>query len=297
MRPIFFLREALRALKRNAIPSFAAMATVLVTVLVLGVFLPVVQATTGAANEVRGKVIADVYLKDGVKQTDIDRVGRLLRGDTMIKDVVFISKAQALRTEKKRNPKAYELLGSNPLPDSYRITPVKPDDIGKIKDALAPQAPGGGTTVVDPAIDEVKNREEDTNKILSVTRVVKLTMALLLGLLGIASVLLIANTIRLSLYARRREVEVMKLVGATDWFIRWPFVLEGVIVGAAGGLLAVLLLVVAKIAIVDPLAKDFALIATPNTIDFRLLIGLLLASGIAVSALGSGLSLRKFLRV
>ena len=297
MRPIFFLREALRALKRNAIPSFAAMATVLVTVLVLGVFLPVVQATTGAANEVRGKVIADVYLKDGVKQTDIDRVGRLLRTDTMIKDVVFISKAQALRTEKKRNPKAYELLGSNPLPDSYRITPVKPDDIGKIKDALAPQAPGGGTTVVDPAIDEVKNREEDTNKILSVTRVVKLTMALLLGLLGIASVLLIANTIRLSLYARRREVEVMKLVGATDWFIRWPFVLEGVIVGAAGGLLAVLLLVVAKIAIVDPLAKDFALIAAPNTIDFRLLIGLLLASGIAVSALGSGLSLRKFLRV
>jgi cell division transport system permease protein len=297
LRPVFFLREALRALKRNAIPSFAAMATVLVTVLVLGVFLPVVQATTGAANEVRGKVIADVYLKDDVKKTDIDRVGRLLKADTMIKDVVFISKAQALQTEKKRNPKAYELLGSNPLPDSFRITPVKPDDVGKIKDALAPQAPGGGTTVVDPAIDEVKNREEDTNKILSVTRVVKLTMALLLGLLGIASVLLIANTIRLSLYARRREVEVMKLVGATDWFIRWPFVLEGVIVGAVGGLLAVLLLVIAKIAVVDPLAKDFALIAAPDTIDFKLLIGLLLASGVAVSALGSGLSLRKFLRV
>ena len=76
MRPVFFLREALRALKRNAIPSFAAMATVLVTVLVLGVFIPVVQATTGAANEVRGKVIADVYLKTDAKQTDIDRVDR-----------------------------------------------------------------------------------------------------------------------------------------------------------------------------------------------------------------------------
>jgi cell division transport system permease protein len=297
LRPIFFLREAIRALKRNAIPSFAAMATVLVTVLVLGVFIPVVQATTGAANEVRGKVIADVYLKADVKKADIDRVGRLLKADPQIKEVVFISKEQALRSEKKRNPKAYALLGSNPLPDSYRITPVKPDDISKIKDALAPQAPGGGTTTVDPAIDEVRNREEDTNKILSVTRVVKITMALLLGLLGVASVLLIANTIRLSLYARRREVEVMKLVGATDWFIRWPFVLEGVIVGAAGGLLAVLLLVVAKIAIVDPLAQDFALIASPDTIDFRLLIGLLLLSGVAVSALGSGLSLRKFLRV
>ena len=297
MRPIFFLREALRALKRNAIPSFAAMATVLVTVLVLGVFIPVVQATTGAANEVRDKVIADVYLTTDVKQRDIDRVERLLKAEPLVGNVEYISKEQAYRTERKRNPKAYELLGSNPLPDTYRVTPVKPDDIGKLKDALAPQAPGGGTTVVDPAIDEVRDREEDTNKILSVTRVVKITMGLLLGLLGIASMLLIANTIRLSLYARRREVEVMKLVGATDWFIRWPFVLEGIIVGAIGGLLAVLLLVIAKIAVVDPLAEDFALIAAPDTIDFPLLIGILLTAGIAVSALGSGLSLRKFLRV
>jgi cell division transport system permease protein len=297
MRPVFFLREALRALKRNAIPSFAAMATVLVTVLVLGVFLPVVQATTGAANEVRAKVIADVYLKPDVKKADIDRVGRLLKAEPLIKDVVYISKEQALRTEKKRNPKAYALLGSNPLPDSYRIIPVKPDDIAKIKDALAPQAPGGGTTTVDPAIDEVRNREEDTNKILSVTRVVKITMALLAGLLGIASMLLIANTIRLSLYARRREVEVMKLVGATDWFIRWPFVLEGVLVGALGGILAILLLGVVKVALVDPLAAQFALIAAPDTINFGLLIGVLLAASVAVSALGSGLSLRRFLRV
>ncbi|HEX6022055.1 MAG TPA: permease-like cell division protein FtsX, partial [Solirubrobacter sp.] len=270
MRPVFFLREAIRALKRNAIPSFAAMATVLVTVLVLGVFIPVVQATTGAANEVRGKVIADVYLKTNVKQRDIDRVERLLKSEPLVAKIEFISKEQAFKTESARNPRAYELLGSNPLPDTFRLTPRNPDDIGKLKDALAPKAPGGGTTVVDPAIDEVKNREEDTNKILSVTRVVKITMALLAGLLGVASVLLIANTIRLSLYARRREVEVMKLVGATDWFIRWPFVLEGVIVGALGGILAILLLAVVKIAVVDPLAADFALIAAPETIDFPL---------------------------
>ncbi len=297
MRPVFFLREALRALKRNAIPSFAAMATVLVTVLVLGVFIPVVQATTGAANEVRGKVIADVYLKTDAKQADIDRVDRLLKSEPMIGKVVFISKDQAYATEKQRNPKAYELLGSNPLPDTFRITPTNPDDIGKIRDALAPEAAGGGRTVVDPAIDEVRNREEDTNKILAVTNVVKITMALLAGLLGVASMLLIANTIRLSLYARRREVEVMKLVGATDWFIRWPFVLEGVIVGIVGGVVAILLLAVVKIAVVDPLAADFALIAAPDTIDFPLLIGLLLLAAVAVSALGSGLSLRKFLRV
>jgi cell division transport system permease protein len=297
LRPIFFLREALRALKRNAVPSFAAMATVLVTVLVLGVFIPVVQATTGAANEVRGKVIADVYLKSNATKGDIDRVSRLLRSEPTVKKIEFVSKRQAYEQEKQRNPKAYELLGTNPLPDTFRVTPRKPDEIAALKDALNPQAPGGGRTVVDPAIDEVHNREEDTNKILSVTRVVKLTMALLAGLLGIASVLLIANTIRLSLYARRREVEVMKLVGATDWFIRWPFVLEGVICGALGGVLAILLLAVVKIAVVDPLAADFALIAAPDTIDFRLLIGILLAAAVAVSALGSGLSLRRFLRV
>jgi cell division transport system permease protein len=113
----------------------------------------------------------------------------------------------------------------------------------------------------------------------------------------IASMLLIANTIRLSLYARRREVEVMKLVGATDWFIRWPFVIEGVLVGILGGVLAVLLLAVLKIAVIDPLAEDFALIAAPDTMNFPLLVAVLLGASVAVSAIGSGISLRRFLRV
>jgi cell division transport system permease protein len=295
----FFFREALRALKRNAVPSFAAMATVLVTVLILGVFIPMVQATTGAANEVRNKVIADVYLKTNATQKDIDRVRHVIEAETPhVKRVEFISKAQALAREREAGRGAYyDLLGSNPLPDTFRVTPDKPDNIADVRDALAPESPSGGRTVVDPAIDEVRNREEDTNKILSVTRVVKLAMALLAALLIAASLLLIANTIRLSLYARRREVEVMKLVGATDWFIRWPFVLEGVMVGALGATLAVLLLAVIKIAVVDPLAADFALIAAPDTMNFPLLIGLLLLSSVLVSAAGSGLSLRRFLRV
>jgi cell division transport system permease protein len=293
----FFTREALRALRRNAVPSFAAMATVLVTVLVLGVFIPVVQATTGAANDVRSKVIADVYLKTDATQADIERVGRLIRGLPTVARAEFVSKQQAYNEERKRNPEAYQLLGSNPLPDTFRVTPRNPDQIGQIRNALAPPGAGGGRTVADPAIDEVRNRQEDTNKILSVTRMVKLTMALLAVLLVVASVLLIANTIRLSLYARRREVEVMKLVGATDWFIRWPFVLEGVLVGALGGLVAILLLAVVKIAVVDPLAADFALISAPRTINFELLIAVLLGAAVGVSAAGSGLSLRRFLRV
>jgi cell division transport system permease protein len=294
----FFLREALRALKRNAVPSFAAMATVLVTVLILGVFIPVVQATTGAANEVRGRVIANVFLKTDASDRDVERVRNVLENETPhVARVEYVSKAQAFREQRKRDPEAYELLGANPLPDTFRVTPDNPDNIGKVRDALSPLGPGGDRTVIDPAIDEVNNREEETDKILSVTRVVKLTTALLAGLLVIASVLLIANTIRLSLYARRREVEVMKLVGATDWFIRFPFMIEGVLVGALGGLLAVLLLAVFKIAVIDPLAAEYALIAAPQTMNFPLLIAVLLGAAIAVSAAGSGISLRRFLRV
>jgi len=295
----FFLREAIRALKRNAVPSFAALATTLVTVLLLGVFIPMVQATTGAANEVRSKIIINVFMKTDAKQADVDRVQKLIETQVPhVGKVTFVSKKQALARQREAGRgDFYDLLGSNPLPDTFRISPDDPENITAIRDALAPAKASGGRGVADEAIDEVRDRKEDTATLLSVTRVVKLTTALLAGLLIIASVLLIANTIRLSLYARRREVEVMKLVGATDWFIRWPFVLEGVIVGALGGVLAVLLLGVVKVAVVDPLAADFALIAAPDTMNFPLLIALLLFASVAVSALGSGISLRRFLRV
>jgi cell division transport system permease protein len=295
----FFFHEAVRALTKNAVPSFAAMATVLVTVLVLGVFIPVVQATTGAANEVRSRVIADVYLQPRVTTAEVSRVRGIIENETPhVARVQYIPKEKAIAAERKAGRgEYYDLLGANPLPDTFRVYPDKPDNITKIRNALAPLSPSGGRTVIDPAIDEVRNREEDTNKILSATRVVKITMALLAVLLCVASILLIANTIRLSLYARRREVEVMKLVGATDWFIRWPFVLEGMLVGAIGGVLAILLLGVVKIALVDPLAAQFALIAAPDTINFGVLIAVLLAASVGVSAIGSGLSLRRFLRV
>jgi cell division transport system permease protein len=295
----FFFREALRALRRNAVPSFAAVATVLVTVLVLGVFIPVVQATTGAANEIRGKVLVDVYLKNDATKADIARVTERIENETPgVGRVEFISKEEAIKAEREAGRgEFYDLLGSNPLPDLLRVTPASPDDIVQVRDALAPMSPSGQRTVVDASIDEVQDRKENTDKILSATRVVKLTMGLLAALLALASLLLVANTIRLSMYARRREVEVMKLVGATDWFIRWPFVIEGVIVGALGGITAITLLGVVKVSLVDPLSKDFALIAAPDTMNFGLLIGVLLVAAIGVSALGSGLSLRRFLRV
>ena len=243
-------------------------------------------------------MLVDVYLADDATQADIARVERLINGtDGRRQRRVHLQGRGAQARARGRPRRAYDLLGPNPLPDSFRVTPDHPEDIVKVRDALAPVSPSGARTVVDSAIDEVKDREEDTDKILSATRVVKLTMGGLAVLLALASILLVANTIRLSMYARRREVEVMKLVGATDWFIRWPFVIEGVIVGALGGITAIVLLGVVKVALVDPIADDFALIAAPETMNFGLLIGVLLLASVAVSALGSGLSLRRFLRV
>ena len=293
MRPGFFFREALRSVARNAVPSFAAIATVLVTVLVLGVFIPIVQATTGAANEVQSRVLVNVYLDKDATPQDIERVRRTLSEETpYVGRVQYVSKEQAYAAEKKRNPEAYELLGSNPLPPTFRLTPNKVQNTPKLYAALNP-AEGGP---LDPAVESVATSDA-ARKIDKAGGVVKLAAAALAVLLVIASILLVANTIRLSLFSRRREVEVMRLVGATNWFIRWPFVLEGMMLGAVGGVLAILLLLVGKIAFLDPLAEDFALIASPDTVSFIPLALLLLAASIGVAAAGSGLSLRRFLRV
>jgi cell division transport system permease protein len=298
MRLGFFLREAFRSMSRNAVPSFAAMASVLVTVLVLGVFIPIVQATTGAANDVRNRVLVNAYLKPDASRADVQRVQRHLRERVdYVGSVQYVSKQDAYAEQRRRFPDAYQLLGRNPLPDTFRVTPDEPDNALKLRDALSPSTPGGGRTTLDPAIQVVKNSKDDTQKILVATRVVKITTGLLAVLLVVASVLLVSNTIRLSLFSRRREVEVMKLVGATDWFIRWPFVIEGIVLGALGGIVAILLLLVGKIALLDPLIEQFELLAAPETINLGVLVGLLLLAAIAVSALGSGLSLRRFLRV
>jgi cell division transport system permease protein len=292
----FFLREALRGLRRSSAPALAALLTVLLTALVLGVFIPIVQATTGTANEVRSRVVVDVYVAESATRGEIADLEDAIAATTNVKSVEFISKAEALALAQEKNPRAFregaELLGSNPLPASFRVTPEDPDELGVIVERLAPDG--------DPrlaAMDEVRNREEDTKEILSATGLVKALTAGLAALLVFASIALIANTIRLSVFARRREVEVMKLVGATNWFIRWPFVIEGVIVGFFGGVLAVLLLTIAKETFIDPLSERFALLAAPDTIDFPLLVVLLMLACVAVSALGSGITLRRFLKV
>jgi cell division transport system permease protein len=295
MRFGFFLREAIRSMRRSAAPSFAALATVLVTMLVLGVFIPIVQATHGAADSVRGRVEVDVYMNTNATAADDTRVQGEISRLPHVKQVQFVSKQQAYQQQAKTDPQAYALLGSNPLPDTFHVIPDNPSNVLFVHSEIAGSGTGGGS--IDPAINQVSNKQTQTKQILEVTNLVTITAAVLTVLLVLASILLIANTIRLSLYSRRREVEVMKLVGATDWFIRWPFVLEGVIVGSFGALLAIIVLGITKVALLDPLASNWTLIAAPRTIAFSLLVAVLLGAGAIVSAVGSGLSLRRFLRV
>ena len=295
MRLTFFLREATRAMRRNAAPSFAALATTLVTMLVVGVFIPAVEVTNDAANTVRGRLIVDVYMKTSATSADEARVRSEILRISHVRSVQFESKAQAYAQQAKQNPAAFSLLGSNPLPDTFHVVPDNPANVLAISSALARGGGGGG--MIDSAIQNVSNKKSYTRKALELTSAVKWGGIAFAALLTIASILLIANTIRLSLYARRREVEVMKLVGATDWFIRWPFVIEGVIVGAAGGLMAIVVLAVTKIALLDPLFAGWSLVSQIKTISFPALVAILLLASAAVSALGSGLSLRRFLRV
>jgi cell division transport system permease protein len=283
----------MRSMRRNAAPSFAALATVLVTMLVVGVFIPAVEVTNDAANTVRSRLIVDVYMKSTATQADNLRVQKELLGVPHVRSVQFESKQQAYAQQARQNQAAYQLLGgNNPLPDTWHVVPDNPSNVLAIRAALAPS-----TGVIDPAIASVSNKKAYTKKALELTSAVKWGGLAFALLLTIASILLIANTIRLSLYARRREVEVMKLVGATDWFIRWPFVIEGVVVGAVGGVFAIIVLSVTKIALLDPLLSGWSLVSQIRTIAFPALVAIMLGASVAVSALGSGLSLRRFLRV
>ena len=284
-------------MRRSAAPSFAALATVLVTMLVLGVFIPIVQATNGAANSVRGRVEVDVYMKTNATAADDARVQSELLRLPHVKSVQFVSKQQAYQQQSAGRSAGLRAARVKPAAGHLPRDPDNPSNVLAVHSEIAGTGSGGSGQPIDTSIETVSNKQSDTQKILEVTNLVTITAAVLTVLLVLASILLIANTIRLSLYARRREVEVMKLVGATDWFIRVPFMIEGVIVGSAGALLAIAVLAATKIALLDPLASNWALIAAPRTIGFTFLVIVLLGAGTLVSAIGSGLSLRRFLRV
>jgi cell division transport system permease protein len=307
-RVFFFIREGLRALRRSAAPSLAAIVTVSITVLLLGVLIPVLQTTNGKTNEVRDQVGLRVFLNDvNGQQAPPDQIAALdarLKAIPHVQAVEFVDKNEALGIlsdrlkEENREDITAQLPGAhNPLPASFNVTPDDLSNLGSVRAAITPPGADGQPTPISPLISDIGDSRDDASKISGATTAIRWVLGVVSAMLLLASLLLVGNTIRLSIYARRREVEVMRLVGATNWFIRWPFMVEGLVCGLLGATIAIGLLFTGKQVIVDPLADNFNLINSGDTIPFASLALVLLCVAMGVSAMGSGLTLRRFLRI
>lgn len=301
MKPGFFVQEALRSIRANVAISVAATVTVMIAVFILGAFIPSFLYVQSTVDSQKKRLDVNVYISNAATdqqvaglQANIER----LKKDGLVRNYTYVSKDDALKDLKSRmrDPDVLELLPDNPLPASFRLDPVDPAKNSVIKDRLTGN-PGIDTTMDGKGISYAK---ETSDRLLTIARFIQYAGLALIGILLVAAVLLIGNTIRLSIFARRREVEVMRLVGATNWFIRWPFVIEGIICGIVGAAVSIALLWAAKVAVVDQFVTDNAGALTRDqatTIGFVWLSLILVAAGGLVGALGSGITLRRFLRV
>ncbi|HEX8752697.1 MAG TPA: permease-like cell division protein FtsX [Solirubrobacterales bacterium] len=300
-RVIFFAQEAIRALRRNAAPSLAAIVTTVVTMVLLGVLIPIFQTAQAKSEEVRDQLSVHYALFDDATKGEVTHLEQRIEGMPHVSSVTYISKAEALKTLKSelKDKSIVEGLHSNPLPASLEVKADDASNLGAIEAEIMPKGPNGKPQPVSSIISNPFHPQQSAHKIEQVTSALKIVLTVITALLIIASLMLIGNTIRLSIYTRRREVEVMRLVGATRWFIRWPFMIEGVVVGAVGGLLAILILWLGKITIVDPLSSSISWVAAQNnsTLAFPALVAILFAASVVVSTIGSGLTLRRFLKV
>ena len=289
----YFIVDALKSIKRNITVSFAAMLTVLVTFFVLGTFTLVGLNFNKTIEDVADKIEIKVYLQDDIKLVNQREVEIKLAEQEGVKAVTYESKDEAftkLKKDLEGNSGMLEgySLENNPLASSYIVT---------LEDA---SYAGSGSKAVEDMTggESITNQQELIEKISRVVDFVQILGVVLFFVFIGVSIFLIMNTIKLAVYSRRREVGIMKFVGATDWFIRWPFVIEGMIIGAVGSLLATAILYFIYRGVFGFIASNL-LIANLVPVSFVLttLLGGFLLGGIVVGAIGSIAALRKFLVV
>ena len=311
-----FFVEAIRSIRSNASISFAATVASLLAFFLLGSFIQTYKVVNKEVSDQKALLFVSAYIRDDATVAQLSALEAKIKATEHVKSVELVEKAEALARYKERfGSDPSQDLGVNPLPRSFEITPDDGDNAQSIATAL------GGTPnslTNEPALlrdpiapTGVEYGGADAEVFLKVANFIKLGGLGLVIVLVIASILLIANTIRLSIFARRREVEVMKLVGATNWFIRWPFMIEGVICGVGGAILAVVLMIGMKLAVVDRLVDltttstgPLGAASSNDTLREAFSTGglakialYLLISGAVVGAAGSGFTLRRFLRV
>jgi cell division transport system permease protein len=294
----FFLKEAFGSLTRNYFMTIAALVTVFLSIVVLGGVLIFVYTTDALLKEVEQKVEITVYFKTDPAEPDMEQMADLqteILSWEEVKTCEFISKEEALERIKEwyaDRPEIWENLTSNPLPASLEITLFDPQLVADVAEMIV-EADSEG--IID---GKPKYGEEVADKLFNFTSNARNFMLIFIVLLGVVAVLLISNTIRLSIFARKREVEIMKLVGATNWFIRWPFVIEGITVGFVGAALAALTVFLLNNYLSGKLRDSVPFLSIPlDAVPFAMITLALLGVGVVIGALGSALGLRRFLKI
>jgi cell division transport system permease protein len=290
VRTKLFFSEAVRSIGANISTTIAATMTVLIGMFLLGLFIALFSWVNSWTDHVRKDVIVKVFFVQDAAEQQINAVRSKALTFPETKSVVFISKEEALKRMKERYPELTQNLSTNPLPPAFEVTPKDADQVKALADKFQPLPAG---------VDKVDYAEKKTQRILAVTNVIKYIFLLGSLILLAASTILIANTIRLSIFSRRREVEVMKLVGASNWFIRGPFMLEGVICGLIGALAAVVLLVLAKefaLPVIEGRSSTFRE-DDVHALSFPVVAIILVGVSLLVGAAGSGITLRRFLQI
>jgi Cell division protein len=289
-----FVFDAFRSLKRNKTITLASVITVAATLFILGIFLLVMYNVNTGVSSVESSVQVKVFLNLNVSQTDQNNVETALKAMPEVKDVQFESQSDALKKFKEElTDKNKDLISGydethNPLPSSFIVSMQKPDDAQVIADKIKNMS----------GVDSVGNKQDLIQKIIMISKAIKwVGIALFVLLIGV-SLFLIVNTIRLTVFSRRREIGIMKFVGATDWFIRWPFVIEGMIIGLIGAVISdVILYNIYKFAYVKITENLFVVHLIGPSMVLNSFLWQFSLAGALIGALGSIIALRRFLLV
>jgi cell division transport system permease protein len=301
--------ESLRSLGANMSTTLAATVTVAIAMFLLGISIALGTLLLSYGDSIKKQLGVDVYFcasgdtpsarkLSGLQplpscpveatKAQETRVAAQLQADPRVKKIEFVSKEEALSIMKKRDPSAVAALPSNPFPDKIRVIPKNGDYTVPIANSLNPLP--AGVAKADPA-------RKETHVILGFAHALEIGFIVAVTLLVIAATLLVSNTIRLSIFSRRREIEVMKLVGATNWFVRGPFMLEGVMCGTVGAIGAILLLILGKVLILGQLPHGLRAGGDVQAIPFAANAFVLVAAGLILGSLGSAVTIRRFLQV
>jgi cell division transport system permease protein len=279
-------------MKRNKVMCLASMATVAISLLILGCAWLLVLNSQHLATVMESELEINAYLRSEVERDEALNLRRKFENLGGVEEVTFVSKEEGLERLQQRlgdDTSIIEALGGhNPLPDMYRLKAKVAEDVPRL----------AGEVEKIQEVEKVRYGQGLVEKLLALTNWMRTVGIVIVIVIGMAAIFLIATSIRLTVFARRREIGIMKLVGATDWYIRWPFFLEGMIVGLVGAILAILFLHLFYANLVRNVILTLNFLPVLKELNVILHVyKWLLILGVFLGAAGSAISLRRFLKV